>query len=166
MNQYLSFAILFCLSLLQSTVMPHITILGVHPDLVLMAVISWSLLRGSEEGMLWALIGGVIMDLLSGAPFGICTLALLVTSFASGFGQHHILRADLLIPVLVIPPATLVYQLILLGALTALGWRAGWDTSLRQVVLPSMLVNSLGMPVIYLLTRWLHRRMGRQEIAL
>jgi rod shape-determining protein MreD len=166
MNQYLSFAILFCLSLLQSTVMPHITILGVHPDLVLMAVTSWSLLRGSGEGMLWALIGGVIMDLLSGAPFGICTLALLIASFGSGFGQHHIMKADLLIPVLVIPPATFVYQLILLGALAALGWRSGWSTSLRHVVLPSMLVNSLGMPVIYLLARWLHRRMGREEIAL
>jgi rod shape-determining protein MreD len=166
MNQYLSFAILFCLSLLQSTVMPRITLLGVHPDLVLMAVISWSLLRGSEEGMLWALIGGVIMDLLSGAPFGICTLALLIASFASGLGQHHIMRADLLIPVIVIPPATLVYHLILLGALAALGWRAEWNTSLRRVVLPSMLINSLGMPVVYLLVRWLHRRMSREEIAL
>jgi rod shape-determining protein MreD len=72
MSPYWMFAFLFVLSLLQSTVLPRITVLGVHPDLLLMVVTSWSLLRGSEEGMLWALIGGLGMDLLSGAQFGVC----------------------------------------------------------------------------------------------
>ena len=165
MNPYLSFAILFCLALLQTTVMPRITLLGVHPDLVLMAVTSWSLLRGSEEGMLWALIAGVVIDLFSGATFGVCTLALLTVSFASGLGQRSIFRFDLLIPILVIPPATLIYQLIILSLLSAFGWRAGWRASLSHIVFPSMLINTISMPIVYLLARLLHRRTGREEIT-
>lgn len=166
MNQYLAFAILFCLALLQTTVMPRITVLGVHPDLMLMVVTSWSLLRGAEEGMLWALVGGLAMDLFSGASFGVCTLALLVVSFLSGLGQRNVFRLDLLVPILAIPVATLVYQLIVLGLLAALGWRAGWGVSLSHVVLPSMLVNTLGMPAVYLAARLLHRRTAGEEIVL
>ena len=166
MNQYLSFGILFFLALLQATVMPRITVLGVHPDLMLMAVTSWSLLRGSEEGMLWALIGGVVMDLFSGAPFGVCTLALLIVSFLSGLGQRNVFRLDLLVPILAIPVATLAYQLIVLGLLAALGWRAGWGASLSHVILPSMLVNTLGMPAVYLSARLLHHRTVGEEIVL
>jgi rod shape-determining protein MreD len=166
MNQYLSFAILFCLALLQTTVVPRITVLGVHPDLVLMVVTSWSLLRGAEEGMLWALVSGIVMDLFSGAPFGVCTLALLIVSFLSGLGQRNVFRFDLVLPILAAPPATLVYQLVIYGLLFALGWRANWKASLNQVILPSVVVNTLGMPVVYLLARLLHRRTGREEIVL
>jgi rod shape-determining protein MreD len=69
-----TFALLIALVLFQTTVMPHIHILGVQPDLLLMVVTSWSLLRGAEAGMLWALIAGVALDLVSGAPFGMSTL--------------------------------------------------------------------------------------------
>lgn len=165
MNPYLHFGILFGLALLESTVMPRITLLGVHPDLMLMAVTSWSLLRGSEEGMLWALIGGVILDLFSGAPFGIYSLSLLFVGFAAGLGQRNMLRIDILAPILVIPLSTVVYLLITMALLSVLGWEMEWGARLRTVVLPSMLVNSLGMPLVYLPARLLHRRVAREEIS-
>jgi rod shape-determining protein MreD len=165
MNPYLYFGLLFGLALLQSTVMPKITLLGVHPDLLLMAVTSWSLLRGSEEGMLWALIGGISLDLFSGAPFGIYSLALLLIGFAAGLGQRNMLRIDILAPILVIPLSTLVYLLLVMALLSVLGWEVEWGTRLRAVVLPSVLVNSLSMPLVYLPARLLHRRVAREEIS-
>ena len=165
MNPYLYFGILFGLALLQSTVMPKITVLGVHPDLVLMAVTSWSLLRGAEEGMLWALVSGVILDLLSGAPFGVYSLALLTIGFAAGLGQRNILRVDILAPIVVIPLATLAYLLITMTLLSILGWEMAWGARVGAVVLPSILVNSLGMPFVYLPARLLHRRVAREEIS-
>ena len=165
MSPYLSIGIMFSLALLQATVMPHITVLGVHPDLVLMVVVAWSVLRGSKEGMVWALIGGVVMDLFSAAPFGISTLALLIVGFASGLGQASFFRIDLLVPIVVIVPATLAYQLCIAGLLTLLTGAVGWGTRFGQIILPSILVNSVGMILVYVLTRWLHRRTRREEIA-
>jgi rod shape-determining protein MreD len=164
-NPYLYFGLLFGLALLQSTVMPKISVLGVHPDLLLMAVTSWSLLRGSEEGMLWALISGVALDLFSGAPFGIYSLALLLIGFAAGLGQRNMLRIDILAPILVIPLSTLVYVLTTMTLLSILGWDMEWGARLRTVLLPSILVNSLGMPFVYLPARLLHRRVAREEIS-
>jgi rod shape-determining protein MreD len=165
MNPYLYFGLLCGLALLQSTVMPKITLLGVHPDLLLMAVTSWSLLRGSEEGMLWALIGGVALDLFSSAPFGVYSLALLLIGFAAGLGQRNMLRIDILAPVLVIPLSTLVYVLVTMAMLSVLGWEMEWGARLRTVLLPSILVNSLGMPFVYLPARLLHHRVAREEIS-
>jgi len=165
MNPYLYFGILFGLALLQSTVMPKVTLLGVHPDLLLMAVTSWSLLRGSEEGMLWALVGGVALDLFSAAPFGIYSLGLLLIGFAAGLGQRNMLRIDILAPILVIPLSTLVYLLVTMALLTLLGWEMEWGARLRTVLLPSILINSLGMPFVYLPARLLHHRIAREEIS-
>ncbi|MBL7202215.1 MAG: rod shape-determining protein MreD [Anaerolineae bacterium] len=165
MNPYLMLTTLFGLAVLQSTVMPRIHILGVHPDLMLMVVTSWSLLRGSEEGMLWALIGGAIVDLFSAAPFGVCTLSLLIVSFLSGLGERHIFRFDLLIPILVIPVVSLVYGGLTLVLLRVLGWTAGWRDSLTQVLLPFSLVNTLLMPLVYLIMRTLYRRTARKETS-
>jgi rod shape-determining protein MreD len=165
MNPYWMFALLFTLTVLQGTVLPRIEILGVHPDLMLLAVTSWSLLRGSEEGMLWALIGGVGIDLLSGARFGIHTLPLLIVGFVAGLGQRRIFRLELLIPVLVIPLATLIYEATILAMLKLLGWPAAWGAGLSYVVLPSILVNTVSMPIVYLGLRMLHRRTFREGIA-
>lgn len=164
MNVYLVFLMLFVVTLLQSTVMSRITIAGVHPDLMLMVVTSWSLLRGTQEGMLWALSGGVSMDLLSGARFGLHSLALLIVSFATGFGERTIFRFEILTPVLVIPFATFGYQLALMAGLFLFGWPVVWGTMMRAVVLPSMLVNTICMPFVYLIVRVLHRHIYREEI--
>jgi rod shape-determining protein MreD len=165
MNAYLTIAGLIALAIVQSTVMPRITVLGVHPDLMLLAVTSWSLLRGAQEGMLWALVGGIAIDFLSGAPFGVVTLSLLVASFLSSLGQRNVFRLDLLVPIVVIPLATLVYNTIMLALLWALRWPTEWGAGFAHVILPAMLVNTIGMPLVYLALRTLDRRVGREVMV-
>lgn len=166
MNIYLTMLLLFVLAVVQSTIMPRIALWGVHPELMLMVVTSWSILSGAEEGMLWALIGGIPLDLLSAGKFGLHTLALLLVSFLSGLGERAIFRSDLLMPLLVIPLATLGYEMALLGGLYLTGWSAPLGPYFSQVVAPSIGVNTLLMSPIYLLLRVLHRRVHREEIAL
>lgn len=165
MNLYLTLLLLFALALVQSTVMPHLLLFDVHPDLVLMVVLSWSLLRGAEEGMLWALIGGVALDLLSGARFGVQTLPLLIVGFVSGLGERAIFRSEILMPIIAIPLATLVQQLMTMALLHITGWPVSWGTSIQQITLPSMLANTLCMPLVYLVVRLLHRRTTREKIT-
>ncbi len=165
MNAYLTIAALVIVAMLQSTVMPRIMALGVHPDLMLLVVTSWTLLRGAQEGMFWALVGGIAIDLFSGAPFGVYTLSLLVASFLSSLGERNVFRLDLLIPILVIPLATLVQNAIMLALLWALRWPTDWGAGFAHVIFPAMLVNTISMPVVYLALRTLDRHVGREEMA-
>jgi rod shape-determining protein MreD len=158
MNAYWTFALLIVLVLLQASVVPQISASGVRPDLVLIAVTAWSLLRGAEEGMLWALIAGVAMDIVSGAPFGMSTLPLLLVSFGAGLSQRGIFRFDLVIPILIIPVATLIYRAAMLAWLKAFGWPVTWGEGLRPIILPTIVINTLMMPVVYWLLRLVSRR--------
>ena len=164
MNVYLSFFLMGVLALLQSTLLPQVKVFGVQPDLVLLAVVAWSLLRGSEEGMLWALIGGLALDALSSARLGVNTLPLLLISFLAGLWQRGLVRQEILIPFLVIPVASLVYQSALVALLRLLGWPGTWSDSLQYAILPTTLVNTLLMPAVYVLMRWVHRRTHYENI--
>ncbi len=138
--------------------------MGVEPELMLMVVVSWSLLRGTGEGMVWALIGGVSLDLLSGAPFGMMTVALLVVSFLSGLGERSVFRTHILLPVVMALVTTLLYDLIILLILALTGRPVAWTDSVVHVVLPSTLINTLLIPLVFWPLQWLHRKTGREKI--
>jgi rod shape-determining protein MreD len=165
MNVYLSFLLLSALALLQSTLLPQFRVFGVQPDLVLLVVVAWSLLRGSEEGMLWALIGGLALDILSSAHLGVNTLPLLSIGFLAGLWQRDIVRQDLLVPFLAIPVATIAYQGAMVALLKLFGWPGSWSASLRHAILPTALLNTLLIPVVYVLMRRLDRRTHDDNIA-
>ena len=145
--------------------MPHLTIMGVKPDLMLLMVISWSLLRGAQEGMIWALIGGIGLDLLSGAPFGTFTVILVILSLLAGLGELSVFRTHLALPLVVTLIATLAYDLFFLLLLQMRGASIAWADSLIKVVLPSTLFNVSLSPLVYKALYWLHRKTGREEMA-
>jgi rod shape-determining protein MreD len=145
--------------------MPHLAIMGVKPDLMLLMVISWSLLRGAQEGMIWALVGGMGLDLVSGAPFGTSTVILVALSLLAGLGELSVFRTRIALPLIATLIATLAYDLFFLLLLYAEGRSIAWTDSLTKVALPSTLVNVLLSPFVYKALYWLDRKTGREEMA-
>jgi rod shape-determining protein MreD len=164
-NIYVTILLLIAIVILQTTAMPHLTILGVKPDLMLLMVISWSLLKGAKEGMIWALVGGIGLDLLSGAPFGTSTVALVALSWVAGLGELRVFRTHIALPLAATLIATLAYDLFFLVLLDIRGCSIAWTNSLVKVVLPSTLFNVLLSPFVYKALYWLHRRTGPEEMA-
>jgi rod shape-determining protein MreD len=163
-NPYATIGLLAGLALLQMTLMSHLSIGGTKPDLMFMAVVSWSLLRGAGEGIAWGAMGGFILDLLSGGPFGIFTLSLTLIGFLTGVGEINIFRGNVLLPGATILFATLIYNLALLLLLQILGWSINWGIQLLRILLLAILWNVLLMPFVYTPLRWLHRATGREEM--
>ena len=76
---FLSVPLLALLALLQTTIFRQILFLDGNLDLLLVAVICWSMLR-PEEGLAWAALAGLFADLFSGGPFGITAIAYLLVA--------------------------------------------------------------------------------------
>ncbi|MCC7353549.1 MAG: rod shape-determining protein MreD [Anaerolineae bacterium] len=164
MSPYLLIPLLGVMALLQVTVAPHITLAGVKPDLMLSIVVSWSLLRGVREGIAWAFLGGLWLDLFAGGPFGISALALMAVSLACAAGELNIFRSHLLLPLFTVVLGTAVFGLIYLLLLQVLGYTVVWLDALRRVMLPSMAFNALTLPLIYVPLGWLNRLTGREQM--
>lgn len=89
MSNYIGIPILLLAALLNSTLMAEFRIGGGAPDLVFLLVVSWALLGDVEEALTWAVIGGVMQDLLSVAPLGTSSLGLVIVAFGADtvFGE-------------------------------------------------------------------------------
>jgi rod shape-determining protein MreD len=151
--------------MLQSSLGPSIAVAGLHPDFVLVAVISWTLLRGGQEGLLWAIIGGLSLDLLSGGPFGASLIALVFTGLLAMIGFGRVFGGYLVLPVALTFPLSMIYYLIYGSLLSVSGKSIDWLPSLTYVFLPASLLNIAAMLLVFPLLRLLHRRTSPEEIT-
>jgi len=164
-NPYILLPLLLVVALLQATVLPSTTVLGVKPELMLLTVVSWSLLRGAEEGALWAFGGGLMLDLFSGGPFGASALALLMVSFLASLLRGSVTRTSFWLPMASALAGTLFFQGLFLLVIQLTRGYVPWADDFLQVILPSLAVNTLLMPVVFRAFSWLDRKTGREEIG-
>lgn len=73
-------AILF----LQIGILPHLNVLGVYPNLILVSILASSILRGWKKTLSWVIVGGLFLDFYSlNNILGISVIFLLVASYLS-----------------------------------------------------------------------------------
>jgi rod shape-determining protein MreD len=141
LGRYLSLPFLLVAVILQSTVVPEIRISGGGPDLILMLVLSWTMLAGLEEGILWALVGGILQDIVNGLPTGTTALSLVIVAFVANLAVGPVGRNNLIFPPLVLVAGTVIYQLLLELLFTIFGRGVPIMMMLTNVTLPTVLFN-------------------------
>ena len=159
---YAAIVILLLLALLQVTVMPQIPLLGVRPDVVLLLLLAWVMVRGLREGVILAFIGGIALDLFSSLPLGSHALALLLTIVAVGLLAAPLHRGNVVFPVAGAFAATVLYNLLLLTFSQLLGEEVAWLASLGRIVLPLALIEAALIPLAYWVTDRLDQRAQRR----
>jgi rod shape-determining protein MreD len=158
MTLYVGAGLAFVLGVLQSAVVSQLRLFGVSPDVVVLLTISCVLLWGLRDGLLVALVGGVVLDMTSSAPFGLSILSLLVVALLSGLGEINVFRAARLLPLITTLVGVMAYYAVFLlflrlAAHPVMGWALAW-----RVVLPKVVVNLLFMPLVYGAMRWINGR--------
>ncbi|MCL5265834.1 MAG: rod shape-determining protein MreD [Chloroflexi bacterium] len=145
-------------AVIQSTILPHFSIWGLRIELVLLLVVSWSMLQGPEAGILWAIVGGLGLDLFSAVPFGTMTTALALTSFVIGKVGIGLLRTNSLLPIAMAPVATALFNGTVALILEGFGWHLPWSELLTGVILPLALLDTVAMVPVFGLLYGLHSR--------
>lgn len=149
MGGYLSIPILTVAVLIQATLMPELRILGGAPDLVLTLVLAYSLLSGFEQGVVWAVVGGVMQDLISAVPLGTTSLALVVMVAAVGYFVGRASPRSFFVPLLAAVVGTIIVHGVTLGVLSLAGRSLPILTTVLQVTVPTMLYNVVMMLGLY-----------------
>lgn len=162
MSLYYGIPILLIAAVVQSAWLEGVQVLGGRPDLVLLLVVTWSVIRGAREGVVWGFIGGLCCDLLSGGSFGLWTLSLTVVGFLAGQPWVHALGPTLMRLALMSALGTVLGHFLLLALMVLLGYVVNLGRGFQTVVLPAAVLNFLLSPFAFTFLVWFHRRSRTQ----
>jgi rod shape-determining protein MreD len=142
------------IALLQSSLVGHFAISGTLPSVMLIVVVDWGILRGTDEGMMWAFVGGVCTDVFSGWPFGTSTVAMVVVASLVSLGSGTFIRTHALLPPATIFGATIIYYFVAMFILESTHHPVEWLPALQSVVIPIAVYNAaLNVPGFWLVQR-------------
>lgn len=164
MNYYLLIPLLGLAALLQTTLVPALQVFNAMPNLVLVLAVGYTMEYGSQRGLIWAFVGGLWLDLLSGTPLGTSAIALLIVVYIMGLLSANLFRGHFVIIALGGFVAGVLYGLITVGILTLLGRPTLWPEAIIGVILPNAVFNAVLLPILYPAVRWIGGIVnGRQE---
>jgi rod shape-determining protein MreD len=140
-------------------VFSSLQIFGVSPDLVLVVLVTWVLVRGQPEGLLAALVGGAILAALSGGPRVVVVFLFAACSLVVGFAHDHLPRLAGIIPYLAMTLVTLIYKGVLIFWLQTTRQPVYWPGLLLQVIAPAVILNLLLVFITYNLALSIERHL-------
>ncbi len=146
---YIAIPVMALLAIVQSAILPRFPIVGLTPQLLFIVALVWGNQRGLEEGLIWAFIAGIFVDLFSLAPLGISSLA-----FMAGVTGPLLLQP-------ILPPRRLLVAMLQAGLGTfiylsvyAIGLRLfGFGVSVGGLLdmLPLVLLHAVLIVPVFLL---------------
>lgn len=149
---------MFLAALSQSTVFPYLKVLGLRVDLVMILVVCWMLIKDVDDGVVWAILGGIFLDLMSLAPFGTYIFALIPVVALAGLFKALIPAYHSLLPFAVLPIASILYNLTANLVLVIFGTPGEWPATVALIVLPAILVDSVAGVLIFWLINFVRNQ--------
>ena len=150
-------------AILESSVLTHLQVGSVRPDLVFAMGIAVAMVLGFESGMTWAFVGGISLDLLvPGHVLGSSALTLILVTLAALMVARVLWPPRLAIIAATTVVLTFAYHLLLQGvhALSSGAAFAGLSvTDLVFIALLNGIVAAMSVPVV----RALDLRFGEPE---
>jgi len=141
MNALIWGSVLLITIIIQSTLIPLISIRGIYPDVLLIIVVSYALLSGKENGVGMGFFAGLLQDLASGGIFGIGTLSKLTTGYLFGLAERKVFKEHVLLPILATFVATIFNGLVGMLLLVIFGYKVDLIVALTQNIIPLMGYN-------------------------
>lgn len=147
---YVAIPLMFLLAVVQTAVLPHFQLLNLSPILPLLFAMAWALLHRAEDGLMWAFIGGLFLDLFSITYVGISSLTFVVSVTAVLLFAATFPEGDYLTMLAMSVFGTFIYALTY-GLLLRL-WGQSDSFNLILTLLPLILLHAIFcLPVYWLL---------------
>jgi len=116
MKLFLTILILLLAVILQTTLVPFLAFVGVSPNLVLVLLLFWVILRSFKKVWIGVLLTGLFLDFFSGLPFGLISLSLVGTAFLiDWFNRNIFSMVKFWVVAVLIILGTLIYNLLFIG---------------------------------------------------
>lgn len=157
------FLLIIICFLLQTTAFPTISIATVVPNLLLIIVSSFGLMRGKTEGMYIGFFSGLLIDIFFGFYLGIYALLYMYIGFVTGLFQKHFYPDDIKLPLLIISTSDFVYNLILYLVLFLTRNRFDFGYYLLNIILPEYVYTTIIAIFMYFILLKINQKLEAYE---
>jgi rod shape-determining protein MreD len=132
---------------LESTLLSHLRVGGVHPDILVIAVIAVAMTDGPVVAAVFGFVAGLTFDLLFANQVGVSALVYTVIGFGVGVGRSYVTSSSTLVHLLLAGLASFA-SVWLAGLVLRVFDVSSWDYLLRTAPLVA-LYNLLLTPLVY-----------------
>jgi rod shape-determining protein MreD len=146
--------------LVQSTVLARLTLAGVRPDLLVLAVVSVAVATDPTTGAVFGFVAGLVADLLFDLPVGVSALVYTAVGFAVGTVRVYVTSHHPLVH-LVLAGAASLASVWCCGLLLRVFDLSSWAAVARAgplVAVYNLLLTPFVYPVVWALTERLPAR--------
>ncbi|HUF53656.1 MAG TPA: rod shape-determining protein MreD [Dehalococcoidia bacterium] len=154
MKYFVAGVIAWLLAILDVAAMPYVQPLGVSPDLVLIFAVIWAVTRGEDEGLVIVPLIGLIQDLTTSDPIGTSVLGLAPAVPIALAVRMRALESQFLPTIAAVMATSACYGVISTSVLWATGQEIAVFHTLFRVIVPSIIINALFTPIIYMPMSW------------
>jgi hypothetical protein len=147
-----AFAIVF-LSLLQASSVAQFKVMGVAPNLMLVLLVAWLVVRGLDDVLPMIAVAGITLGLVGLQTPGLVLLGLLPIAGLGLLRELHVIHSDALLTLALVLAASLAYETVMLLDIMATGGVLDLSTAITRAVLPAAIVNVVLTPPVYLVMR-------------
>ncbi|MBE6096175.1 rod shape-determining protein MreD [Schwartzia succinivorans] len=134
---------LFVLALyvIQSSLMPFISIHGISADLLLLFVVSVSFQKGSRNGSLVGFLSGLLQDLATGTFFGINIFIKMIVGYVCGRFSKQVFKEQFFLMIAAVVFASAFNYVIYASFMFMLGYSFNLLLQFNSVFMPMMFYN-------------------------
>lgn len=148
-NFLFSGLILISTFLAQTVIVPHLSVAGVQPDLMLVVIICFALTEGINKGSVSGFFGGLLEDLVMANYMGFNMVTKTIIGGASSFFKDMGPRDGIMWPMVTVFAASIISQIMT----ALLAFLFGETTVVRSILswsmVPAAMYNTLFTPLIY-----------------
>ncbi|NTU89039.1 MAG: rod shape-determining protein MreD [Actinobacteria bacterium] len=130
-------------TVLQIAIAPNISIGGITPNFMLLAVVCTALLEGSKKGCILGFVCGLIFDLCGVGPIGGMAFVFTLTGYITGQLARNLLSDGWVVPIIIFAISALFAELLYGILLLTTGYDGSFFRSLFFRILPSTLYDVL-----------------------
>ena len=153
MSYYIGLPLVVLCALIEAAVLPLFRVAGLQPNLVLVLLVAWLMLRGPGEGFVFIALGGLVLGLVDAAPLGTALLAMAPMFFLDEARGSQMLECGLVLTIVFTVIMTICYHLVYLAVYTLQGENGPWIEAILRIVLPTAFLNVvLLLPIYYLIS--------------
>jgi rod shape-determining protein MreD len=149
MSYWIGLPLLVLVALTEVSVLPMFRVYGLQPNLLLVLLVVWLIVRGGNEAFILAPIGGIVLGLVDGAPTGAALIGLAPLAFLQDFQGSQLREGGFISAVAFTILMSLFYNYVHLAVFTVAGDSGDWLVASTRIILPTVFLNVVILLPLY-----------------